>query len=190
MIRFGKWFAGLALGLFVAGSVQAQTGGFGQSNLGSRSAQATPPPPDGTINRPTSNGITVTAGGQQAALQELIAQIQALTEFVAGELDITPATPEEEMLLFYVTAQLYFAVMREQSRSQSGFGGRGFGGGGFGGGGSGGGSGGGTSARGFGGFGGRGTGTASGTGGFGGGSLQGGPARGAGTTGTTSGRNR
>ncbi len=178
MIRVSKWFAGLALGLLAVGSVQAQTGGFGQSNLGSRSAQATTPTTSGSTTTPTtSNGITTSQGDQQAAFQELIAQINALTEFVAGELGITATTPEEQMLLFQITAQLYFAIVREQARSQQGFGGggnRGFGGG-FGGGGAGG--------RGFGGFGGRGGGTVSGTGGFGGGTLQGG-------MGPTSGRSR
>lgn len=180
MIRVSKWFAGLALGVLAAGSVQAQTGGFGQSNLGSRSAQpTTSTTSDGTTNRPTSNGITTSQGDQQAAFQELIAQINTLTEFVAGELGITATTPEEQMLLFQITAQLYFAIVREQARSQQGFGGgggRGFGGGGFGGGSSGG--------RGFGGFGSGGGGTANGTGGFGRGSMLGGGA------GTTSGRNR
>lgn len=185
MIRVSKWFAGLALGVLAAGSVQAQTGGFGQSNLGSRSAQATTPTTSGSTTTPTtSNGITTGQGDQQAAFQELIAQINALTEFVAGELGITATTPEEQMLLFQITAQLYFAIVREQARSQQGFGGGGFGGGGgrgFGGGGFGGGS---SGGRGFGGFGSGGGGTANGTGGFGRGSLLGGGA------GTTSGRNR
>ncbi len=185
MTRVGKWIAGLAVGLAAAGGAQAQTGGFGHSNLGSRSAlPTTRTPSDGVINRPTLNGITTSRGDQTAALQELIAQINALTEFVAGELDITPTTPEEQLMLFYVTAQLYLAILREQSQSQQGFGG-GSGGSGFSGGGFGGGrgfGGGGTGGRGFGGFGGGGGGTSNGTGGFGRGSLLGGPG--------TSGRNR
>jgi hypothetical protein len=176
MIRVSKWFAGLALGLLAAGSVQAQTGGFGQSNMGALSAQPTAPQ-GGPVNRPTTFGITIAGGDQQAALRELIAQINELSVLLAEELGFTPTTPEEQMLLFFVTAHLYFEAMRSQSgfvRSGGDETGSARGG----------------TSGGFGGFGGAragGRGTAQGTGGFGRGSLLGGTT---GTSGTTTGRNR